>query len=275
MKCKHCGEEIANDSVYCEFCGHHLVPVAHDKNKKIIAGTAIAGILITLIVLGIWAVVPRNDESQSVDNKQDEICANEIVDSLEFVQSQTGSQPVDSRQEQTGANISMNVDKDCDEAYLRVVSVSDNNTLTTVSSGAQRNGVNDQDDEIEPRKKKLTPKDKSNRIETVSKTKISFDYDKDIPIIEDYNDNINRTVEIIKANPTFGLQIEGYADNTGSEEHQRDLAQRRAYNVKQMFIDKGVPENQISTVTYTVNDSLFKLYNPGEHRCAIFRILVK
>lgn len=177
-------------------------------------------------------------------------------------------------------NISMNVDRDCDEAYLRIVSVNDNNTLATVSSGAQRSGVSDQDDEIEPRKEKQTPKDKSNRIEAEfvnpSKVKISFDYDKDIPIIDDYNDNINRTVEIIKANPSFGLQIEGYADNAGSEEHQRDLAQRRAYNVKQMFIDKGVPASQISTVSYTVNDPQFKQNIPDgvEHRCAIFRILV-
>lgn len=176
-------------------------------------------------------------------------------------------------------NISMNGDKDCDEAYLRVVSVSDNNTLTTVSSGAQRNSTMDQEDDIEPGKKKLAPKDKTNLKElsdVLSNTKITFDKDSDIPQIYDENDNINRTVAMLKANPTFGLQIEGYADNTGSEEHQRDLAQRRAYNVKQMFIDKGVPENQISTVTYTVNDPQFKQNIPegGEHRCAIFRILV-
>lgn len=174
-------------------------------------------------------------------------------------------------------NISMNGDKDCDEAYLSVVPVGDNNTSTTVSSGAQRSSTVDQEDDIELGKKKLAPKDKSDLKElsdVLSKTKITFDKDSDIPQIYDENDNINRTVAMLKANPTFGLQIEGYADNTGSEEHQRDLAQRRAYNVKQMFIDKGVPENQISTVTYTVNDSQFKLYNPGEHRCAIFRILV-
>lgn len=176
-------------------------------------------------------------------------------------------------------NISMNSDKDCDEAYLRVVSVNDNNTVATVSSGAQRNSTMDQEDDIEPGKKKLAPKDKTNLKElsdVLSNTKITFDKDSDIPKINDENDNINRTVAILKANPTFGLQIEGYADNTGSEEHERDLSQRRAYNVKQMFIDKGVPENQISTVTYTVNDPQFKQNIPDgdEHRCAIFRILV-
>lgn len=24
MKCKHCGAEIANDSVFCEYCGKRL-----------------------------------------------------------------------------------------------------------------------------------------------------------------------------------------------------------------------------------------------------------
>lgn len=178
-------------------------------------------------------------------------------------------------------NISMNGDKDCDEAYLRVVPVGDNNTSTTVSSGAQRSSMVDQEDDIEPGKKKLAPKDKTNLkelVDVLSKTEITFDKDSDIPQIYDENDNINRTVAMLKANPTFGLQIEGYADNTGSEEHQRDLAHRRAYNVMQIFIDKGVPANQISTVTYTVNDPRFNQNTPDERRNennrAIFRLIV-
>jgi outer membrane protein OmpA-like peptidoglycan-associated protein len=82
----------------------------------------------------------------------------------------------------------------------------------------------------------------------------------------------------MKANPSFGLQIEGYTCDLGSEEHNRDLARRRAEAVKQMFISKGVPENQISTVSYTVNDPQNKQNIPDarreEHRAAIFRILV-
>lgn len=144
-------------------------------------------------------------------------------------------------------------------------------TSGTVSPNAQED-ENESSDE-----KKLIPKDKvalKETTEVLSKTKISFDYDKDIPIIEDYNNNINRTVEILKDNPNFGLQIEAYSDNTGSEEHQRDLARRRVNNVMQIFIGKGAPANQISTVTYTSSDPQFKLYflEGDEHRCAIFRI---
>ena len=141
--------------------------------------------------------------------------------------------------------------------------------------------VEDEGDEPAPGKKKLTPKDKEalkELADILSKTKILFDLDKDIPHYSDYNDNINRTVEIMKANPSFGLQIEGYTCDLGSEEHNRDLARRRAEAVKQMFISKGVPENQISTVSYTVNDPQNKQNIPDarreEHRAAIFRILV-
>ena len=169
-------------------------------------------------------------------------------------------------------NISMNSDRDCDVAYLSTFPM-DNNSISRTAS------PNGQEENESPDKKKLVSKDKvalREMADVLSKSKIRFDYDKDIPVIEDYNDNINRTVEILKNNPTFGLQIEGYAENTGSEEHQRDLARRRACNVMQLFIDKGVRENQISTVTYTVNDPQFKQNIPdeSEHRCAIFRILI-
>ena len=141
--------------------------------------------------------------------------------------------------------------------------------------------VDDEGDDT-PGKKKLTPKDKEalkELADVLSRTKILFDLDKDIPHYADYNDNINRTVEIMKANPSFGLQIEGYTCRLGSEEHNRDLAQRRAEAVKKMFISKGVPESQISTVSYTVNDPQNKQNIPDtrleEHRAAIFRILVR
>ena len=141
--------------------------------------------------------------------------------------------------------------------------------------------VDDEGDDDTPGKKKLTPKDKAalkELADVLSKTKILFDLDKDIPHYSDYNDNINRTVEIMKANPSFGLQIEGYTCDLGSEQHNRDLAQRRAEAVKKMFISKGVPESQISTVSYTVNDPQNRQNIPDarreEHRAAIFRILV-
>ena len=126
----------------------------------------------------------------------------------------------------------------------------------------------------------LTPEDKAaiNELSDVlSKTKILFDLDKDIPKISDYNDNINRTVAILKSNPQLKLIVEGYTCDLGSEEHNRDLAQRRANNVRKLFIQKGVNPDQIETASYTVNDPQNRqnITDPRreEHRAAIFRIV--
>ncbi len=111
----------------------------------------------------------------------------------------------------------------------------------------------------------------------LSKTKILFDLDKDIPKINDQNDNINRTVQILKNNPSLKLIVEGYTCDLGSENHNRDLAQRRANAGRDMFIQKGVSSSQIETATYTVNDPQNRqnIQDPSreEHRAAIFRIV--
>jgi len=126
----------------------------------------------------------------------------------------------------------------------------------------------------------FTEEDKAD-VEALTKalanTKILFDLDKDIPKIADNNDNINKTVAILKRNSTLKLQVEGYTCDLGSEEHNRDLAQRRANKVRDLFIQKGVNPDQIETITYTVNDPQNKqnIQDPKreEHRAAIFRIV--
>ena len=126
----------------------------------------------------------------------------------------------------------------------------------------------------------LTPEDKQDIREisdALSKTKILFDLDKDIPKISDYNDNINKTVSILKKNKALKLIVEGYTCDLGTEQHNRDLAQRRANAVREMFIQKGVNPDQIETASYTVNDPQNRqnITDPSreEHRAAIFRIV--
>ena len=133
--------------------------------------------------------------------------------------------------------------------------------------------LNDDDDYLTPADKKAI----NELSDALSKTKILFDLDKDIPKISDYNDNINKTVSILKANPQLKLIVEGYTCDLGSEQHNRDLAQRRANNVRQLFIEKGVNPDQIETASYTVNDpqNNQNIADPRreEHRAAIFRIV--
>lgn len=126
----------------------------------------------------------------------------------------------------------------------------------------------------------LTQQDKDNirqLAEALSNTKILFDLDKDIPKVSDQNRNIDQTVSILKRDKSLGLIIEGYTCDLGSEQHNRDLAERRARAVRQIFVDKGVAPSQIEVASYTYNDPENRRNIPErareEHRAAIFRIV--
>lgn len=113
--------------------------------------------------------------------------------------------------------------------------------------------------------------------DALSNTKILFDLDKDIPKINDNNDNIRKTVEILRRDKSLGLVIEGYTCDLGTEAHNRDLAQRRAAAVRNIFVAQGVDPFQITLAAYTMNDPENRRNIPQaareEHRAAIFRII--
>ena len=49
MKCNHCGEEIANDSNFCEYCGTKI-----KKKSKLPWWAILLIVLVWLIVIGFW-----------------------------------------------------------------------------------------------------------------------------------------------------------------------------------------------------------------------------
>lgn len=63
MKCKHCGAEIPDDSLFCEQCGKQLVEGAaaptSPKKLWVIIGVAAVAILVLLILL----LIPKNNNS--------------------------------------------------------------------------------------------------------------------------------------------------------------------------------------------------------------------
>ena len=111
--------------------------------------------------------------------------------------------------------------------------------------------------------------------DVLSKTKISFAKNKDVPKIKDEDGNIDKTVAILKKNPGLKLIVEAYSCGRGSEQHNRDLAQRRANNVRKLFLDKGVDPYQVETASYTANDPQNSQEDkiPKECNCAVFRIV--
>lgn len=130
---------------------------------------------------------------------------------------------------------------------------------------------------------RLTPKQQQevkDLAEDLENIKILFDLDKDVPKINESGDYIDKAAKKLKGNSNLILVIEGYTCKLGPEEHNRDLAKRRAESIKRLFVEeKGVNPDQLELHTYTnsdkentenISDSSLE-----EHRAAIIRIKVR
>lgn len=78
---------------------------------------------------------------------------------------------------------------------------------------------------------------------------IHFDYDQ-----SDINPQAERVlrqkVDILRANPSVRLRIEGHADERGSTEYNLALANRRAESVRQFFTNFGLSGDRFATLSY-------------------------
>jgi peptidoglycan-associated lipoprotein len=78
---------------------------------------------------------------------------------------------------------------------------------------------------------------------------IYFDFDQ-----SDVKDRARTILEqhaaYLTRNPTIGIRLEGHADERGSREYNLALGQRRADATKGTLNLLGVPENQLSTLSY-------------------------
>jgi outer membrane protein OmpA-like peptidoglycan-associated protein len=113
--------------------------------------------------------------------------------------------------------------------------------------------------------------------QSLSMIKILFDLDRDIPKLNDRNkEDIKNAVAILKANPDLKIVITGYTSPEGSQAHNENLAQRRANAVKNIFVNDGVPADQIATNAFTAADPQHRIDLPEteyfEQRAVIFRI---
>lgn len=62
--------------------------------------------------------------------------------------------------------------------------------------------------------------------------------------------DIDRLADFLKKNPNRNLLIEGYTDNTGSEESNVKLSQQRADAVRDLLVGRGIPPQRIATKGY-------------------------
>ena len=56
----------------------------------------------------------------------------------------------------------------------------------------------------------------------------------------------------MKANSSFNLTIDGYTDNTGDADHNKELSYKRAEAAKARLIEDGISASRITTHGYGI-----------------------
>jgi outer membrane protein OmpA-like peptidoglycan-associated protein len=89
---------------------------------------------------------------------------------------------------------------------------------------------------------------------------IFFDVDK-YDLKEKSRTELNKTVMLMESNPDLKMEISGHTDNSGSDEHNRELSLNRARAVYQYLVDQGIDPDRLkftgygSSVPVAPNDS--------------------
>lgn len=78
---------------------------------------------------------------------------------------------------------------------------------------------------------------------------VHFDYDKS-DIRADAQEILRRKADVLRASPQVKLQIEGHADDRGSEEYNIALGNRRAEAVRQFLVGFGLDESRFTIISY-------------------------
>ena len=76
-----------------------------------------------------------------------------------------------------------------------------------------------------------------------------FDYDS-AEIRPDARQNLAKTADFLKANPSIRVNIEGHCDERGSTEYNLVLGDRRAAAVKSYLVSLGISADRMNTVSY-------------------------
>ena len=78
---------------------------------------------------------------------------------------------------------------------------------------------------------------------------VFFDYDE-ISLSDETRDRLARNAELLKAQPTFQVTIEGHADERGTNEYNLALGDRRANAVRDYLGSLGVDGGRLRIITY-------------------------
>ena len=80
-------------------------------------------------------------------------------------------------------------------------------------------------------------------------TPVYFDYDMS-NIRDDQRATLEAKLPIFAANPDMRIRVAGHTDNRGSDEYNLALGQRRAAEVKQFLMARGIAADRIDVVSF-------------------------
>ena len=66
--------------------------------------------------------------------------------------------------------------------------------------------------------------------------------------------NLDEVVRVMEKNPDLKLEVQGYTDNQGSAEFNRDLSEKRAQAVRSYIVSKGVDKDRITAKGYGIEN---------------------
>jgi peptidoglycan-associated lipoprotein len=87
---------------------------------------------------------------------------------------------------------------------------------------------------------------------------------------------LSTNAEIMQADPTLKVEIQGHADDRGTNEYNLALGQKRAKSVKDYMVRLGVAEDAITTISYGEEKPAVEASNEStwsKNRRAEFRVL--
>jgi peptidoglycan-associated lipoprotein len=78
---------------------------------------------------------------------------------------------------------------------------------------------------------------------------LNFAFDR-YDLTDDARRSLEDLAQALKANPTFGVLIEGHADERGTTEYNLALGQRRAQAAKDYLVSLGIAADRIDTTSF-------------------------
>ena len=78
---------------------------------------------------------------------------------------------------------------------------------------------------------------------------VYFQFDSET-LTPEAEDQLRAKADVLRANPSVRITVEGHADSRGSTEYNLALGQRRAEAVRAYFASYGIPADRVAVISY-------------------------